>query len=352
MFYQCKNCNLNWQYPVEKCPECFSKTERTPSKKIKVASVSQVWITTPLHPKVPYFVLLLEDEQGRKWVQKSIKEYEVGQEYELDKALGDKNAVAIWRVKYDILEGIEKTLELLEAKINPGSRILILPTLIAPAHPYFAKNTSPQVLNQTIRFLIQKGVKKDNIKVAAQSFNDFPITASAHKSKILSVCEKNGVEFIDLAQKGFKRVEKGDFTFDVSKILFESDLVINLPIMKLDKKIGVRGALTNLTGLLKKESFLGSKYLYGEERMAIGLKEALPETLTIADAVSIQTTKNNFTAYAGLILASFNPLNLDSVFAKIAMVNLPEHLKSVNLKEIKVVGREIDEVQYDLEFMI
>jgi len=351
MFYECPKCKKTWQYPIEKCPDCFVKLQRQDSKNAKVIGVSQIWIPTPLHPKVPYFVLLLEDEKERKWVQKSIKEYKVGDEFKLE-GTQDKNTVAIWRVKYDILEGIEKTVNLLNVKINPNSKTLILPTLLSPAHPYFAQNTSPQVLDELIKFLAQKGVRRENIKVAGQSFDEFPIEASAQKSGFLSVCQGNQVQMVDFAQKEFKRVEKDDFVFDISEEVFKNDLIINLPILKLDKKLGVRGALENLIRFLKKESFLGLKYLYGEEKLILALKDALPEILTVADAISIQTTKNNFTTFVGLILASFNPLNLDRVFAQIAMIDLPKYLKSVNVDEIEIVGREIGEVQYDVEFMI
>lgn len=351
MFYQCPKCKKIWQYPIEKCPDCFLKLERVPSEKIKVISVSRVSISTPLHPKTPYFVLLLEDEKGNKFVQKVVKEYKAGDDFKIE-STQDKNAVAIWRVKYDILEAIEKVTKLLTIKINSGSKTLILPTLISPRHPYFAQNTSPEVLNQLIKFLIQRGAKRENIKVAGQSFNDFPIEASVKKSKFLSVCQENKVQILDLSQKGFKRVEKQGFIFDISEEVFENDLIINLPILKLDKKIGIRGALENLTRFLKKESYLGLKYLYGEEKLILSLKEALPEILTIADAISIQTSKNAFTTFADLILASFNPLNLDRVFGEISMIDLPEYLKSVNLNKIKIVGREIEEVQYDLESMI
>lgn len=351
MFFQCPKCKKNWQYPIEKCPDCFERIKRTPSQKVKVIAVSQVWMPTPLHPKVPYFVLLLEDEKGRKWVQKSIKEYKAGDEFRLESAK-DKNAVAIWRVKYDILEGIEKTFSLLKIGLNPNAKVIILPTLIAPAHPYFRQNTSPQVLNEMIRFLIQKGLKKENIKVVGQSFNEFPIGVSATKSKFVNICQENKVQMADLAESEFRRIRKDDLTFNISEQVFKNDLIINLPIMKLDKKLGVRGALENLTKFLKKESYLGLKYLYGEEKLVSSLRKVLPQILTVADGVSIQTTKNNFTTFVGLILASFNPLNLDRVFAEVAMAELPPYLKSVNLNEIKVIGREIGEVQYDLEFMI
>jgi len=69
-FYHCPNCKKIWQYPIEKCPDCFLNLERIKSKKIKVIGVSKVQIPTMFHPKTPYFVLLLEDENGNKWIQK------------------------------------------------------------------------------------------------------------------------------------------------------------------------------------------------------------------------------------------------------------------------------------------
>jgi len=82
MFYQCPQCKKVWQYPADKCPECFLALERMKSEKIKVIGISKVVIPTMLHPKVPYFVLVLQDENGNKWVQKSQREYRIGDIFE------------------------------------------------------------------------------------------------------------------------------------------------------------------------------------------------------------------------------------------------------------------------------
>ena len=116
MFYQCPKCKKIWQYLIKNCPECFSELKRINSpaggQETKVIGVSKVNIPSLAHPKVPYFTLILEDEKGNRWVQKSIKEYKIGDVIEY-KSIQDKNTVAIWRIKYDILEGIERVIELL-----------------------------------------------------------------------------------------------------------------------------------------------------------------------------------------------------------------------------------------------
>ena len=363
MFYQCPKCKKTWQYPFEKCPECFLKLEKFESKNLKVIGISRVLIPSPMHPKVPYFVLLLEDERGNKFVQKAMKEYKIGEKWTpLDsKHLTgqDKNSVAIWRVKYDLYEAIGKIIFLLAGlKLDQNKKILILPTLVSVCHPHERENTHPEVLRELIKFLIENGAKAENIKVAGQSQSETPIEAMAKKSQILLVCSENKIEFLDLGKGNFKRIEKEGLVFEISEEVFKNDLIINLPILKLDSKLGVKGAMENLIRFWKKESFLGQKYLYGDEELILKLKEALlarrslgeggPEILTIADGTIIQRS-NRQSVILDLILGSFNPLNLDRVFAEISMIPLPEYLKSTKIEEIEVLGRQIGEVQWQLE---
>jgi len=344
MFYRCPKCKKIWQYPIEKCLDCFKVLEKLPSKKARVIGISKVNIPTILHPKVPFFILVLEDENGNKFVQKSTKEYKIGEFIDFSPAQ-DKNAVAIWRVKYDILETIEKAVDLV-GKLNPSkdSKILILPTLVAPKHPYFAVNTNPAFLESLINYLIQNGADTKNIKVAAQSFNETPIEVSAQKSQLLDVCLRYKVSLLDLAKGSFVKKEVDGLNFEVSKEVFNSDLIINAPIMKLDSKTGIKGASENLLKLLKKEFYLSK-----EEEIVENLQKVLSPYLTIASATAVQKS-NSFVSYLGLILASYNSLNLDRVFAEIVLQKqLPGYLKKLRIDDIPIVGRNIEEVQYNFE---
>jgi len=355
MFYQCPKCKKIWQYPIEKCPDCFLGLEKLLTKEAKVIGVSKVTIPTLLHPKVPYFVLVLEDEKGNKWAQKSIKEYKIGEEFKLEPNQ-DKNAVAIWRIKYDILEAIEKVVELIGGlEINSKSKILILPTLISPKHPYLAVNTNPRFLESLINYLVKIGGDIKSIKVAAQSFDETPIEASAQKSQLLDVCLKNQITPLDLAKTNFVKKTQDGLTFEISEEVLNSDLIINLPILKLAPHqkngggLGVRGATENTLKFLKKESHLSLQYLHSPEEVVEKLQEVLPSYLTIADANTIQKA-DGLTTFLGLALSSFNPLNLDRAFAEITMVsNLPEYLKKIKIEDIPIVGRKVEELQYEVE---
>ena len=345
MFYKCQKCKKIWQYPIEKCPECFSTLERMKSEKVKVVGISKVGIPTMFHPKTPYFILVLEDENGNKWTWKSAKEYHIGKEFKVE-TTANNNAVAIWRIKYDVLEGIEKVFELIDGTdINQGSKILILPTLISPRHPYFAENTSPQFLESFIRYLMKRGARLENVKVVGQSFDETPIEAAAQKSQLLKICQDYKIPPLDLAKTNFIKKGEKDLTFEISEEVFKADLIVNLPILK----IGKTSASKNILKFLKKENYLGLKYLRSEEEIIENLNKVLPRYFTLAEAQSIQKS-DQFVAHLNLIFGSFNSLNLDRIFTEVSMTKeLPECLKKVKIEDIPIVGRKIEEVQYEVE---
>jgi hypothetical protein len=338
-FFQCPKCKRVWQYPIEKCPDCFLKFERVKSEKIKVIGGGKTTIPSIFHQKVPYFVYVLEDENKNRWIQKSEKELKVEEEIKIEKAK-NKDAVAIWRVKYDFFEAIEKLIEILDVKFEKNSKILILPTLVKDSHSYFRDNTSPEFLEAVIQFLIENGIGPQNIKVCSQSFDEVEIEKKAQKSGLLEVCQKQKIIFLDLAKGNF--VKKGDL--EISEEVFKSDLVLNLPILK----IGNASSCENLFFLLKKENYLAQKYLFSEAEIFGKLKIQIPEVLTIAEGNRIQD-KNRIVHYLNLALASFNPKNLDRVFCEIVKEKeLPEIIKEIKIEGIEIVGRKISEVEFYL----
>jgi len=335
-FFQCPKCKKVWQYNIEKCPDCFLKLERKKIKRVKVVDVAKVEIPSLFHQKTPYFILLLEDEEGNRWIEKSEKEYKIGEEIKKEIAK-DKEAVAIFKVKYDFLEAIEKAIEVLGGiKIDQNSKILILPTLEKASHPHFRDNTSPQFLEATLQFLFEMGVKPENIKIASQSFDEIEIGTKAHKSKLLSICQKYKVFPLNLAESEFLKKED----LEISKEAFETDLILNLPILK----IGKAQATKNIFLLLKKENFFAQKYLYSEKEIFEKLKNSLPSLFTLAEAYHIQDEKK-FTRYFHLVFASFSPKNIDRVFFEITKKEkLPKILEDIRIENIEVVGRKIEQI--------
>lgn len=336
VFYQCLKCKKVWQQPVEACPECFSNLERIKTEKAKVVGVSKVTIPALLHQEVPYFALVLEDEKGNRWSYKSTKEYAVGEELKFSS--GNNDAVAVWKVKYDYLDAIEKVFSLLNLSLNENSKILILPTLVSPNHAYFRDNTSPQFLDSILKFLFEKKVKTENVKIMAQSFDEIPIEGSAQKSGLLNVCLKNMITPLDLAKAPF--IKKGNL--EISEEVVNVDIVLNLAMMK----IGKASATENVFKTLKKENYSALKYLQSEEDIANELKGLLSNVITIGEAEFVQRLDKTIVS-PGLILGSRSFLNLDRVFGEITMPEkVLEILKGVDLASIDIKGRDIKEARY------
>ncbi|MCX6758730.1 MAG: DUF362 domain-containing protein [Candidatus Nealsonbacteria bacterium] len=340
-FYQCEKCKLTWQYPLEICPHCFTNLTEQIGRQARVIGVSRVGIPTLNHPSVPYFILLLQDENGNTWAHKSSKEYGIGAEFKTEAVL-DAGAVAVWKVKYNYLEAINKVFELLGGiKIDGSSKILLLPTANAATHYYFRDNTSPQFFEAVLEYLLKSGAVLGNITVGAQSFDDIPIGAIAQKSGLLEVCQKHKIMPKDLSAGTFEKKGK----FEIAKDALDADLILNLVMLKM----GQASATQNLFKVLKKENFLGLKYLGSEADVAQNFKEIEGKTMTIADGENVQRS-NKLTAFTGVVLAGRNAMNVDRIFNEITKANrLPELVKDVRIEDIPLAGRSILETQYQAE---
>ena len=217
-------------------------------------------------------------------------------------------------------------------------------------HLHLGENTDPRVLDAMIKFLIRQGAQAKNIKIVGQSFNEIPIEVSAGKSRFLEVAEKNKVSLLDLSKTEFTKQSSNNFNFWLSAELFKQDLIINLPTLNLHPKLGVAGATENVFKFLDKRSYLALKYLFANEQIFSKIYKALPKNiLTIGEAMSVQKT-NKLTAFLSIVLSGHNMLNIDRVFAEICMLSpLPNYMRSIKMENIPLTGREIEEVQFNVE---
>jgi len=343
VFYKCPKCQKVWQYPIDTCPFCIVPVEREYGEKSKVIGVSKVSIPTTFHPKVPYYAAVLQDEAGNNWAHKSMKELKVGEDVIFGSS-EERNAVAIWRIKYDFIDAVKNVSKLLSISLNGDSKVLIIPEIFSPAHAYFKENTSPEFLSSVLKFLFDSGVKKENIKIASQSFDDMPVEASAQKSGLLDACLSNGITPFDLAKSAF--VKKGNL--EISEDVINADIVFNLSVMK----IGDVRSVTNAFRAIKKESFLAAKYLRDEKEIIDELNETLSNVISIGEAEYVQRS-DGFVSFLGVILGARDSLKLDAIFNEIVMAkDVPPMIKGINREDIIIVGRDIDEVKHNVEIQL
>jgi len=349
----CEKCNEKWIYPIEKCVYCKGGIKKQKGTNIKVVGITNVNIPSPMHPIVPYNILLLQDEFGNRLPKKTMRDYKIGDAYTEQKAK-TKDAVAIVKVKYDIYEAIKQAVELINGVgLNPDDKLLIKPSIITAAYPYQAVDTNPDFLNALLTVLFEYGIKKENIIAAEQSLIGSDVFDAAEKSGILDVCKKNGVEFIDISKSSFEEIESDGYTFKIFKEALNRK-VINAPIMKTNFQLGISGALENLSRLVDEKT---QREMYAEdiEKTLPKLANAIPNVFTIADAVNGMQGQGPLAlgepAFLNLVLASKNAAALDAVFCEITMLPTPSYISQnhINIKNIEVFGNELDALKYPIK---
>src|SRR3990167_9301920 len=121
----CEKCSKKWIYPVHKCLYCKGPITKQRSTKAKIIGVTKVNIPSPMHPIIPYHIILLEDEFGNRMPKKTMKEYKIGESYELRSAKAD-DAVVIEKIKYDLGEALQESIGLLNSfPLAQGDKVLI-----------------------------------------------------------------------------------------------------------------------------------------------------------------------------------------------------------------------------------
>ncbi|MBW2974259.1 DUF362 domain-containing protein [Candidatus Woesearchaeota archaeon] len=357
----CDKCNKKWIHPIERCIYCNSEINKQIGDKLKVVGFTKVNIPCPLHPVVPYNVLILEDQHGNKMPKKTIKDYEIGDTYE-DKPDSSENVVSVVKIKYDYYEAVKDALGLIgDVDVNGGTKILIKPNLGVPGYPYLGICTNPKVLNALIRYLLDKGAKKENITIAEQSFF-VPFEEIGKKSGIKDIVREFGVNYVDISKTEFEEKKEREFTFEVSKIVNDFELIFNVPVIKTDMLLGIDGAFENLTRFLSKKTF---DELSGDPKKAVTALAVLPNVfsrfITIGDA-SIGMQGNGPAQYGepgfyNLIFAARNPVVHDKAVQEVLCLRKLPYVElagksgagEYDTLRIKFVGNELDALRRDVK---
>lgn len=356
----CQKCDMKSIYPIEECVQCGGELKRVVGEKIKVIGFSKVSIPSVSHPIVPYYALILEDENGHRMPKKTMKEYNVGDKYEV-KPTDDKHGVSIIKIKYDVGFAVEKSLSLIPKKeIDKNTKILVKPSVMTGAYSYLGMTTNPDVLEAVLSYLIKEGAEPNNIVVAETvQFGDFE--KSMKKAGIESICKKFNVELKDISQNKFVEKKSGEFTFKISKLIFENDLIVNVPVMKTHMMLGISGALENMTRIIHQDNV--KELMSKDINLAMfRLHEVLPKNQIIIGDCTIGLQGNGplmygEPAFLNRILASNDPVSIDKVYQEMCLLRNSPHVEKCgeegigenDLMHITIVGDELDACRLEIK---
>jgi uncharacterized protein (DUF362 family) len=350
----CEKDKKKWLYPIEKCIYCRQPVKKVITKKSKIIGITKVNIPSPMHPIIPYYILLLEDENGNRLPKKVMKERFIGQAYEL-KPVSNINSLIIMKIKYDVKSYLEESMKLIpQYHLNPDEKILIKVSAIEPAYSYQSVTTNPKMLDALISYLKGQGVK--NIEVAEQSWPGYDTMKSIKKSGLLDVCKKHSVGFLDLSKEDYEDLVIDGLQYKIAKCAF-SRKVINLPVMKTNSQIVISGALENMMRFTDSET---QRMMFNEgiEKTLPQLIKKLPKFLSIGDAtIGMEgqgPTSSGEPAFLNMLFISGDPVALDTAFIEMGMLPIPKYIQEsqrigVGSKASEVVGDELNATKFYLK---
>jgi uncharacterized protein (DUF362 family) len=342
----CEKDKKKWIYPIEKCIYCRQPVKKIISKQSKIIGITKVNIPSPMHPIIPYYILLLEDQNGNRLPKKVMKERHIGETYEIKPAT-DINSLIIMKIKYDVKSYLEESIKLVpQYRLNPEDKVLIKVSAIEPAYSYQSVCTNPKMLDALISYLKSQGI--NSIEVAEQSWPGYDTIKSVKKSGLFDICKKHNVNFIDLSKEEFQEVEIDGLQYKIAKCAF-SRKVINLPVMKTNSQLVISGALENMMRFADYET-QRMMFNKGIEKTLPLLIKKMPKFLSIGDATigmhGQGPTSLGEPAFLNILFISGDPIALDLGFLEMGMLPIPEYIKEaqrigIGSRASEIVGDDI-----------
>ena len=225
-----------------------------------------------------------------------------------------------------VLQGIED----IKFKISRGSSVLLKPNIMAQNTPDQATTTHPAVIDAVCSIFSDYGCK---VTIGDSSaFYQTGITRRGFDTTgIADVAKKYGAALLPFEATMLRKVTSGKVLnpFYITDAVFENDLVVDLPKLKLHRLARYTGAIKNLYGCIPG----GTKQIYhalfnGREnyqefwgKPIVDVYSAVSPGLTIMDAVvgldEDGPASTGRPRQTGLVLVSENGAALDVVMCKI-----------------------------------
>jgi len=238
--------------------------------------------------------------------------------------------------KYPYLNDVLNSIGGLKKYINKNETVFIKPNICCPKTSDTGAVTSPRLIEELI-ILLQKITP--NIFIGDSGFSEFKGLEAIKVSGIYDVAVKHNVKVINLNKA--EKVKKGNFI--VSKIVVESDKIINVPVLKTHERAGVTISLKNMMGIIPGH-LKTDLHKRGLEKSIVELAQTVKPHLNIVDANICQEGRgptNGTPKKMGLIIAGDNQVAVDSVCCELMGIK-PRAIPYIRLAEKQGLGSTKD----------
>lgn len=275
-------------------------------------------------------------------------------------------SVAISRCReYDnfdnVMAAVKKVLDMiggLESIITAGDRVLIKPNLLSPKLYTTGATTNPYIVKALARLCREAGASE--VIIGEGSAVGHSATEAFEVCGMKKVSEEERCKLVDFAKDTYTWVvNPGAEIFKrirVPKTFLESNVIINVPVMKTHDALNVTLGLKNMKGIIHitdKKRF----HKWGLAQSIVDLnKIALPELTVMDGTVGMEGNGpgDGDPVGLGLILCSTDTVACDRVAAEIMGFKLDEidyirmageqGLGCFDLSKIEVLGERIEDV--------
>ncbi|MBN2159980.1 MAG: DUF362 domain-containing protein [Spirochaetes bacterium] len=225
---------------------------------------------------------------------------------------------------------VETALRAIGFNVPAGKRVLLKPNIIGQNTPDQAATTHPALIDAVCRIFIERGC---SISIGDSSaFYQGGCTAEALRTTgIADVAKKFGATLLPFEMTDLRKISSGKYLnpFYATEAVFEHDLVVNLPKLKVHRLARYTGAIKNMYGCIPG----GAKQLYHKPyqhrpdyqefwgKPLVDVYEAVEPRLSIMDAIigldRDGPAANGDPRFTGLVLASTSGPALDVVACRI-----------------------------------
>jgi len=255
------------------------------------------------------------------------------------------------RTLFEIAGGIGKY-------ISAGERVLVKPNFLAPKKSATGVTTDLRLIEAIVRTVLDRNavpVVGEGVPMA------FDADTTFKRLGVRRLADEYGIELINMDQYPSEVVTIEDALvlkeIPISKLVFEVDKIINVPVMKTHSLTTVTLGMKNLKGCVPGAHKL-TPHRLGVSKSVVDLNTVIKPTFTVMDAIECMEGNgpmNGRPKRMDLLLGSDDVLALEIVAAKVMGVD-PYTVRHIQLAcdkgigeyesdNIRVLGVSIDEVK-------
>jgi len=195
-----------------------------------------------------------------------------------------------------------------------GKKVLIKPNIVS--HEPYPTTTHPEMVEACLKLL--QGVAREVIVADGPAWDAGDAESVIKEHVLKKSCDKFGVSMVDLFVQGIKNEKARSFELEISRMAFDCDLIISLPVLKVHGICDLTGALKNVLGFLSTDDKRRLHWSLDAHKVIAELNEIIKPSLHIVDGVQTLINTNELRhggkpRTMGYMLAGNDPVSLDAV---------------------------------------